>query len=88
MWERESDHMVLDLLRGGGISEEELVREIWHLLDDHFERNVLRAGGEEADTQAVIDEGLGSSPERRVRETLTGRHPALAEGARERNERR
>ena len=60
-WE-EGDHIILDLLRARGVSEEELVCEIWKFLDDLFQRNVLRARREEADAQAVIDEGLGLHP--------------------------
>ena len=85
--EGERDHIILDLLRGRGVSEEELIREIRDLLDDLFQRNVLLAGREETDAQAVIVEGLGLCSERQVRSVLTERHPVLAGGARGRNER-
>ena len=61
------NHIILDLLRGRRVSEEELVREIWNLFDNHFQRNVLLTGREEADAQAAIDESLGLCSERRVR---------------------
>jgi len=60
------DHIILDLLRGRWVSEEELVREIRHLFDDLLQRNILLAGREETDAQAVIDERLGFRSERRV----------------------
>ena len=77
------DHIILNLLRGRRVSEEELVREIGHLLDDLFEGGIFLAGREIADTQAVIDRGLDLSPECRVQRTLTGLHPTPTEGARE-----
>ena len=55
------NYVILDLFRGRRISEDELVREIGHLPDDIFEGDVFLAGREEADTQAVIGGGLGSS---------------------------
>jgi len=78
--------MILNLLSGRGIGEVELIREIGRFLGNLFGRNIFLPWREEADTQTVIDEGLGLPPERRAKETLTERHPAPAGGARGRNE--
>ena len=80
-------HVVLNLLGGRRISEEELVRKIWHFLDDLFKRNIFLAGREVADAQAVIEGGLNLSPERQVQMTHTEPQPAPAEDTREQNER-
>lgn len=58
--------MILNLLGGRGIGEDELIRVIWNLLDKLFERNIFPVGRVEADTQAVFEEGLGLPPERRT----------------------
>lgn len=79
--------MILNLLGCRGIGKVELVRIIGYLLDQLFERNIFLVGRAVGDAQAVIKEGSDLSPGRRTQETLTGRQPAPAEGAKERHER-
>lgn len=45
--------MILNLLRGGRVSEEELICEIGDPLDKFLERNIFLVWREEADAQAA-----------------------------------